>query len=150
MLTLRQLSALSVPSTISKKIGTISMREIISSYISLIPKNKITGNTSTVTASTGAGTSPTVAITGNRDAGTISLTVGSSTAQNATILSVFLGTATGYVTILTPTSDKAIANNSLYRLVNTNNGFDIVTRTASSTALTTGDVYTWNYVSYLV
>lgn len=97
-------------------------------------------------AGTGAGTSPTLNITGNQMSGVIMVTPGSSPAANAVIVTVSLPNSlntTNNGVIISP-ANAAAANlaTSPYAAMATLSTF---TLTASSTALVASTLYQWAY-----
>jgi hypothetical protein len=102
----------------------------------------------TIGGSTGAGTSPTVSVTGSDVAGLITVTPGSSPATSATVATVTYNTSYGTApnaVSLTPANAAAAAlsgNASVY-LSASNAGTFVIT--SGSTALTASTQYKWWY-----
>lgn len=118
--------------------------------VGLLTSNRIAGagNTPTIAAGTGAGTSPTVSVVGTDTAGTITITTGTSPTANATIATItFAGGAYNsapYVS-LTP-SNKAAATLSGANMPFPSSTTTTFVLTSSTTALTAATTYTFNYL----
>jgi hypothetical protein len=107
----------------------------------------ISGTTS-VTAGGGAGTSPTISVTGTDMAGQISVTTGTSPLSAQIIVGLLYNTTFGafsgvpYVT-LTPTNANAAGQaNNIYLDTPSTTGFNI----KCISALAASTTYTWNYM----
>jgi len=105
-----------------------------------------TGSTPTTTNNTGAGTSPTVSITGTDDGGLITVTTGSSPANNAVVITVnYTATfPTGTYVTLTPNNLNAagLTGATGIYVTSTGSGFNI---TSGSTGLAASTQYVWSY-----
>lgn len=103
----------------------------------------------TIAAGTGAGTSPTVAITGNDIAGQISVTAGTSPTASAVIATVTFGSAfkTNSFVLLTPANaaTQALAVAAQAFPTSTTTTFALNT---GATGLAGAGVYVWNYHTF--
>lgn len=107
---------------------------------------QFSGSTPTLTAGTGAGTSPTKSITGVDNGGIISLTPGLGSAGAEVILTVTYSIAfpNGSAATLTPanlSASQLFGTSGLY-ISNTASGFTINTTTGG---LASGTALVWNY-----
>lgn len=101
-------------------------------------------NSATATAQTGAGTSPTVSVTGSMAGGLITVTTGSSPAgSNANIVIIGYNHSfpTGSWVTITPNNAAAIN----YGTVGANGAINNFTLIGGNTALAASTTYTWNY-----
>lgn len=153
MLTTQQLSRIFLPVSFAKQSNSsVSLYEIINSYLKLFPTNKIVTNTSapaaTITAGAAAGTSPTLTITGNKYAGVVNVTTGTSAATGtlATIDLKVVGATANRVILFPAEADAAAASTKIFT-TSTATGFTIGVTTA---ALTDATAYSWNYIAYNV
>lgn len=151
MLTSQQLSRIFLPLSFAKRSGaSASLYEIINSYLKLFPINKIVTNTAapaaTITAGAAAGTSPTVSITGNKYAGIVNVTTGTSPATG-TLATIDLKAIAdnAHVVILTPAEADAAGAVAKIYATGTTTGFTITVQTA---ALAASTAHSWNYVAY--
>jgi hypothetical protein len=101
----------------------------------------------TITSSTGAGTSPTVSVTGNDSAGQISVLTGSSPATAAVIISIIFGSAYDSApwVVFSPANavTAALTTNHPYTTNLATGGFDLKSNAVALAATTT---YLWNYI----
>jgi len=104
------------------------------------------GSAPTISAGTGAGTSPTVTISGTNNGGIVNVTTGTLPSASATIVTVtYTGSfATGSEVILYP-ANAATALLSGVSMVYTSGNTTTFTITAGTTALTASTAYSWNY-----
>lgn len=107
------------------------------------------GTTPTVAADVGAGTSPTISITGSDVRGKLSLTAGTSPAANSaaliiTFANAFTGFYGGPYVYLQPTNRNA-ASIVIYADKTGTAPNLKATVNVGSAALTAGQAYTWNY-----
>lgn len=104
-----------------------------------------TNGSTTISASTAAGSSPTISLTGNDMAGTISLTVGTgpSTGQLFDVACANNYTATPRVFLFPRNQNAANTMNTLW---NTGSTSQLILLQTSS-ALSAGQVYLWDYVA---
>lgn len=151
MLTSQQLSRIFLPVSFSKRSqNSASLYEIINSYLKLFPTNKIVTNTAapaaTITAGAAAGTSPTVAISGNKYAGTITITTGTS-ATTGVLATVDLKVqdATSNTVILFPADLDAAGAAAKVFVGSTATGFTI---NVGTSALANSTAHIWNYVAF--
>jgi len=100
----------------------------------------------TIAAGVGAGTSPTIAITGNDTAGQITLTAGSTPTASAVVGTVTFGTAfkTNAFVILEPANAAASALAVAAQVYPTSTTTTFALNTGA-TGLTGAGVYAWNY-----
>ncbi len=98
----------------------------------------------TIAAGTGAGTSPTITITGNDAAGQISVVAGSTPSASATIGTVTFGTAfpTNSFVVITPANVGTAALAADFYVTSTTSAFALK---GGTTALTGSSTYLWNY-----
>jgi hypothetical protein len=151
MLTTQQLSRIFLPLSFSKRSNSsASLYEIINSYLKLFPTNKIVVNTSapaaTVTAGAAAGTTPTLSISGNKYAGTITVTTGTSAATGvlATIDLKVMGANANRVVLFPADADAAAASAKIF-VDSTTSGFTI---NVTGSALANSTAHIWNYVAF--
>lgn len=108
-----------------------------------------TGTAPTIAAGVGAGSSPTVSITGSDTAGAVSVTTGTlPTGTNAVVATITFNTAYGtapYI-VLQPANaiTATLSGVSMVFVTSTTTTFVI---TSGTTALTAATTYKWNYVS---
>lgn len=100
----------------------------------------------TIAAGTGAGTSPTVAISGNDTAGKISVTTGSSPTASAVVATITFGTPwkTNSFVILTPgnAATQALAVAAQSYPTSTTTTFAL---NSGASGLAASTAYVWNY-----
>jgi len=101
----------------------------------------------TIAAGTGAGTSPTVSVSGNDAAGVVSVTTGTTPAASAVVATVTFGTAypTNSFVVLEPANaaTAALAVTAQAYVTSTKTSFALNT---GSTGLTGSTAYKWNYL----
>jgi hypothetical protein len=101
----------------------------------------------TISSSTGAGTSPTVGVTGNDSAGQISVLTGTSPATAAVIISIIFGGAYASApwVVFAPANAAAAALTTAHPFVTNlaTGGFDLK---SNAVALTGATTYLWNYI----
>lgn len=106
-----------------------------------------TAPTPTYTAGTGAGSSPTISLTGGLTAGTISIKPGTGSLGSATIVTVNYPSAfpTGSSVVLYPANLAAGQLSGLGGIytVGTTTGFTV---NSTTTAMTTGTTFVYNYI----
>lgn len=99
----------------------------------------------TIAAGTGAGTSPTISISGTDLAGEISLTTGTAPAANVTIATItFNGTFASTPFVIISPSSAAAADANVYVVRVSATQFQIA---VTATALTAATAYKWTYIS---
>jgi hypothetical protein len=115
-----------------------------------VQTKSITGNSTTPTfvAGTGAGTSPTITVTGTQVSGVINVTTGTTPSASAIVVTITVpvavsGTSNGV--IIEPanalTANLPVANNVFSKMAST------TTFTITATgALTAASAYSWNYI----
>lgn len=121
-----------------------NLTAVNSAQVKLINCNSTTPTSS---AGTGAGTSPTITVTGSELSGTIQVLTGTSPSASATIVTITIPTAvqgTNNGVVISPanatTANLAVANNVFAAMAST------TTFTLTSTgALTGATTYKWNY-----
>lgn len=137
--------------TIGKSYSLIASTGNVSIDAGFLETNSIRSNGSApgIAAGTGAGTSPTISVTGSDMAGTITLTTGTLPTLSATVATVTYNVAYGIKprVVLTPVnSNAALLSGVTMIFVNdassSNSAFVL---TAGTTALTAATAYTWYY-----
>ena len=127
----------------TKTSGTISGLPIFASHIVSMATATSSG-TPTIAAGTGAGSSPTIAISGTDTCGHITLTTGSSPSASATIATITFASAFHNTTrvVLTPANAAtALAITSVY----CTGGTTTFTVNSTTSALTASTAYAWDY-----
>jgi len=100
-----------------------------------------------ITAGTGAGTAPTVSVTGNGRGGQISITTGTSPSTAATIATMTYATAYSAApsaVVITPANAATAALTSAAPYISASNAGNFV-MTSNASALTGSTAYKWNY-----
>lgn len=111
--------------------------------------SKVGGSAPTIAAGTGAGTSPTIAVTGLDNAGKITLTPGAAPAIDATIATVTFNSAFGVApTVVMVPANKATASLAvtIVPFVSSTTTTTFVV-TSNGAALTAGTAYAWYFVA---
>lgn len=119
--------------------STVSAGAVVTSYTSDVPYLSTAGAVPTVTAGTGAGTSPTVSVVGNDHTGTITVTTGTAPSANTLVsLNLTRGLAASIRQVLITPTNAAAAAVQPYVSSKAFNRFDIAAKTApaASTAHT--------------
>lgn len=151
MLTSQQLSRIFLPISFAKRSnGAASLYEIINSYLKLFPTNKLVYNTAspaaTITAGAAAGTSPTVAVSGNKYAGQITITTGTTAATGVlATINLKVTNATANRVVLFPADADAAAAAAKVFVASTATGF---TMNITGSALSDSTAHIWNYVAF--
>lgn len=109
---------------------------------------RLGSGTPTIAAGTGAGTGPTVAVTGNDNAGVITVTTGTTPTASATVATITFGTAFGVVPRAAPTFEANAAAAALSGTGKVYSDQASLTATAfqikvGSTALAASTQYKW-------
>ena len=120
--------------------GTVFAAEVDTKHL------KGNSATPTIAASTGAGTTPTISISGTDMSGVISIRPGTSPSINAVLATITynIGYSTAPVVVITP-ANAVTASLSSAQAVWINIGTTNFTINTNSTALS-GSIYKWNYV----
>lgn len=151
MLTTQQLSRIFLPLSFSKRSNSsASLYEIINSYLKLFPTNKIVINSAapaaTIAAGAAAGTTPTLTVSGNKYAGTVTVTTGTSAATGvlATVDLKVIGANANRVVLFPADADSAAATAKVF-VDSTASGFTI---NITGSALANSTAHIWNYVAF--
>lgn len=137
--------------TLLKKYAIYAVSGNIGIQAGWIEPNSIrpSGNNVTSSAGSGAGTSPTLTVTGTDIAGKIVLTTGSSPSASATVAQVTynVGYATQPYVIITPANaiTAALSGNAVVYSSDSSSGSNSFILTSGSTALAGATAYIWYY-----